>query len=178
MRFEYQEGMSCPSWQRHRTGCHRSLVWTLPLPPVLGGVCMLVAPLWCDLRCCCRTVVVLKLRRTSAFLPQSIKTIDFPLSFASHSASKHSYLLSLALLESILQYTIRFSHLAGKDLQCDDLGKCDYIGTNFPLVKMLGMVLRVIIQVNVTKCEVTKSDSILYSQVFQILHLYLWGQYL
>ena len=28
-----------------------------------------------------------------------------------------------------LQYTIRFSHLAGKDLQCDYLGKCDYIGT-------------------------------------------------
>ena len=29
----------------------------------------------------------------------------------------------------MIQYTIRFSHLAGKDLQCDYLGKCDYIGT-------------------------------------------------
>ena len=33
----------------------------------------------------------------------------------------------------MVQYTIRFSHLAGKDLQCDYLGKCeslcDYIGT-------------------------------------------------
>ena len=31
-------GMSCPSWQWHRTGSHWSPVRTLP-----------VAPLWCDL---------------------------------------------------------------------------------------------------------------------------------
>ena len=31
-------GMSCPSWQWHRTGSRWSPVWTLP-----------VAPLWCDL---------------------------------------------------------------------------------------------------------------------------------
>ena len=30
-------------------------------------VCMLVDPLWCDLRCCSQTVVVLKLQRTPAF---------------------------------------------------------------------------------------------------------------
>ena len=29
----------------------------------------------------------------------------------------------------VIQHTILFSHLAGKDLQCDYLGKCDYIGT-------------------------------------------------
>ena len=43
-------GMSCPSWQWHRTGCHRSPIRTLP-----------VAPLWCDLGFCSRTVVVIKL---------------------------------------------------------------------------------------------------------------------
>ena len=49
-------GMSCPSWQWHRTGYRRSPVRTLP-----------VAPLWCDLGRCSRTLVVLKLRRMSAF---------------------------------------------------------------------------------------------------------------
>ena len=48
-------GMSCPSWPRHRTGYRRSPVRTLP-----------VAPLWCDLDFCSRTVVVIKLQRTSA----------------------------------------------------------------------------------------------------------------
>ena len=47
---------SCPSCQWNRTGYHWSPVRTL-----------LVAPLWCDLGCCSRTVVVIKLRRTSAF---------------------------------------------------------------------------------------------------------------
>ena len=43
------------------SGCRR-------LEPNLttGCVCMLVAPLWCDLGCCYRTVVVLKLRRKPA----------------------------------------------------------------------------------------------------------------
>ena len=31
-----------------------------------GCVCMLLTPLWCDMGCCSRTVVVLKLRQTSA----------------------------------------------------------------------------------------------------------------
>ena len=60
-----QEGcLVIVSWQRHRTGCRRSPVRTLPLPPVAFAS---VAPLCCDLRCCSRTVVVSKLRRTSAF---------------------------------------------------------------------------------------------------------------
>ena len=48
--------MSCPSssWQRHRSGYRWSPVRTLP-----------AAPLWCDLGRCSRTVVVIKLRRTS-----------------------------------------------------------------------------------------------------------------
>ena len=48
--------MSCPSWQWYRTGYRWSPVRTLS-----------VAPLWCDLGCYSRTVVVIKLRRTSAF---------------------------------------------------------------------------------------------------------------
>ena len=48
-------GMSCPSWQWHRTGYSLLPVRTLP-----------VAPLWCDLGCSPQTVVVIKLRRTSA----------------------------------------------------------------------------------------------------------------
>ena len=48
-------GMSCPIWQWHRTGYRCSPVRTLP-----------VAPLWCDLRRCSRTAVVIKLRRTPA----------------------------------------------------------------------------------------------------------------
>ena len=50
-------GMSCPSWQRHRTGYRWSPVQTLP-----------VARLRCDVGCCSRTVVVIKLRRTSDLL--------------------------------------------------------------------------------------------------------------
>ena len=41
--------ITCPSWQRHRTWYSQSLVRTLP-----------VAPLWCDMGCCYRTVVVIK----------------------------------------------------------------------------------------------------------------------
>ena len=41
--------MSCPSWQWQRTGYRWSPVRTLP-----------VAPLWCDLGCRSRTVVVIK----------------------------------------------------------------------------------------------------------------------
>ena len=50
-------GMSCPSWQWHRAGYRWSPVRTVP-----------VAPLWCDLGSWSRTVVVIKLRRTSAFI--------------------------------------------------------------------------------------------------------------
>ena len=59
--------MSCPSWQWRRTGYRWSPVWTLP-----------VAPLWCDLGRCSRTVVVIKLRQTSAFLekPKNFRTDD------------------------------------------------------------------------------------------------------
>ena len=46
-------GMSCPRWQYHITGYRWFPVRTLP-----------VAPLWCDLARCSRTVVVIKLRRT------------------------------------------------------------------------------------------------------------------
>ena len=49
-------GMSCPSWQWHRTGYSWSPVRTLP-----------VAPLQCDLGHCSRTVVVINLLRTCAF---------------------------------------------------------------------------------------------------------------
>ena len=49
-------GMSCPSWQKHRIEYRRSPVQTLP-----------VAPLWCALGFYSRTVVVIKLRRTSVF---------------------------------------------------------------------------------------------------------------
>ena len=45
-------GMSCPSWQWHRTGYHWSPVRTLP-----------VAPLWCDL-CCSQTQAPANLRLT------------------------------------------------------------------------------------------------------------------
>ena len=48
------EGMSCPSRQWHRAGYRWSPVRTL-----------LVAPLWCDMGLWSRTVVVIKLRRTS-----------------------------------------------------------------------------------------------------------------
>ena len=48
-------GTSCPSWQWHKTGYRWSPARTIP-----------VAPLWCDLGCCSRTVVVTKLRRISA----------------------------------------------------------------------------------------------------------------
>ena len=47
----YYKGMSCPSWQWHRTGYH----W---LPVQI----LLVAPFWCDLGRCSRTVVVIKLQ--------------------------------------------------------------------------------------------------------------------
>ena len=50
--------LSCPSWQWHRTGYSWSPFRILP-----------VAALWCDLGRCSRTVVVIKLRRTSAFNP-------------------------------------------------------------------------------------------------------------
>ena len=52
-------GMSCPSWQRewHRTGYSWSPVWTLQ-----------VVSLWCDLRCCSRTVVVIKQLQAAANL--------------------------------------------------------------------------------------------------------------
>ena len=53
-------GMSCPSWQWHRAGYSWSPVWTRPK-----------APLCCDLGCCSQTVVVIKLRRTSAFIVQA-----------------------------------------------------------------------------------------------------------
>ena len=43
-------GMSCPSWQWHRTGYCWLPVQTLP-----------VAPLWCDLRNCSPTVVAINL---------------------------------------------------------------------------------------------------------------------
>ena len=46
--------MSCPSWKWHRTGYLWSPVRTLA-----------VAPLWCVLGFCSRTVVVIKLLRTS-----------------------------------------------------------------------------------------------------------------
>ena len=65
--------MSCPSWQWHWqrtwTGYRWSPVRTLP-----------VAPLWCDLGRCSRTVVVIKLRQTSAFWlssRQSVKKSPF-----------------------------------------------------------------------------------------------------
>ena len=54
-------GMSCPSRQWHRTGYRRSPVRTLP-----------AAPLWCDLGLWSRTVVVIKLRRTSALSSSSL----------------------------------------------------------------------------------------------------------
>ena len=50
-------GMSCPSWQLYRTGYRWLPVRTLP-----------VALLWCNLGCCSRTVMVIKLRRTSTFM--------------------------------------------------------------------------------------------------------------
>ena len=52
-------GMSCPSWQWHRTGWYS---WS-PLQTLQ------VAPLWCDsdLGCCSRAVVILKLRWNFAF---------------------------------------------------------------------------------------------------------------
>ena len=65
-------GMSCPSWQWHRTGYRWSPVPTQP-----------VAPLLCDLGYCSRTVVVIKLRRISAFLMQNI--------IVSRWAFKYSY---------------------------------------------------------------------------------------
>ena len=49
-------GMSCPSWQRHRTGYGWLPVRTLP-----------VAPLWCDLGFCSQIVAVLKLQWTPTF---------------------------------------------------------------------------------------------------------------
>ena len=42
---------------------------------------------------------------------------------------KSTSLFVVSVVLPDLQYTIQFSHLAGKDLQCDYLGKCDYIGT-------------------------------------------------
>ena len=56
LEFSFSLGMSCPSWQWHKTGYRWSPVRTIP-----------VAPLWCDLGRCSRTVVVIKLRRTSAY---------------------------------------------------------------------------------------------------------------
>ena len=50
--------MSCPSWQWQRTGHRWSPVRSLPVAPF---------KLWCDLGRCSRTVVVMKLRRISAF---------------------------------------------------------------------------------------------------------------
>ena len=44
---------------RHRTGYRRSPVWTLPM-----------APFWCDLGCCSRTV---ELRRTSAITAKDLR---------------------------------------------------------------------------------------------------------
>ena len=65
--------MSCPSWQRHRAGYRWSPVWTLP-----------VAPLWCDLGLWSQTVVVIKLRRTSALSPCRIHFLfPFPIPFLS-----------------------------------------------------------------------------------------------
>ena len=53
----------CPSWQWHRTGYSWSPVQILP-----------VAPLWCDLGRCSRTVVVIKLRWNSALQYMTIHT--------------------------------------------------------------------------------------------------------
>ena len=56
-------GMSCPSWEWHRTRYRWSPVRTLLVS---------AAPLWCDLGRCSpgRTVVIIKLRRTSAFFTE------------------------------------------------------------------------------------------------------------
>ena len=64
----YRYGMSCPSWQRHRTGCRRSPIRILPLPPVaFASVAPL--PVWCDSDRAAWDAGhdELKLRRTSAF---------------------------------------------------------------------------------------------------------------
>ena len=55
MTSSFRIGLSCPSWQWHRSGYSWLPVRTQP-----------VEPLWCDLGRCSRTVVVIKLRRTSA----------------------------------------------------------------------------------------------------------------
>ena len=70
-------GMSCPSWQWQRTGYCWSPVRPLP-----------VAPLWCELGSFSRTVVVIKLRRTSAF-----KFI--------HSESMHRYVKPVNIFSQI-----------------------------------------------------------------------------
>ena len=54
-------GMSCPSWKLDIVG-RQFEVRTLP-----------VAPLWCDLGRCSQTVVVIKLRRTSAYTINPMK---------------------------------------------------------------------------------------------------------
>ena len=61
LEFSFSLGMSCPSWQWHKTGYRWSPVRTIP-----------VAPLWCDLGRCSRTVVVIKLRRISALQAQFV----------------------------------------------------------------------------------------------------------
>ena len=63
-RAQQCKGMSCPSWQWHRTG----YLW----PPVRN---LLVAPLWCDLGHCSLTVVVIKLQRTSAFKDSQVSLL-------------------------------------------------------------------------------------------------------
>ena len=57
--------ISCPFWQRHGTGCPRSPVSN---PALTAGCVCIGGALWCDLGCCSRTVVVFKLRRTSALV--------------------------------------------------------------------------------------------------------------
>ena len=74
---KFKIGLSCPSWQWHRTGYLWSPVWTLP-----------VAPLWCDLGHFSWTVVVITLRQISACsevvnMSERLSEIQIPEGFAS-----------------------------------------------------------------------------------------------
>ena len=82
-------GISCPSWQWHGTGCRRSPVRTLP-----------VAPLWCDLGFCSRTVVVMKINNKQ-LITCKIAVIDRKLCCCSSS---------IQFAQAWFKELLRFSH--------------------------------------------------------------------
>ena len=84
-------GMSCPSWQWHRIGSRWSPVRSLP-----------VAPLWCDL-VFFPTVVVIKLRRTSAlvFQPNFKKKIANRAPKDTLNSAQHCFRLLLTISNEV-----------------------------------------------------------------------------